>query len=183
MTPFGKKVCTAPPSPAPRRFFRAAPFLGFWVFRGFARPLFGLRPKRWQKSPFLEHFVLEEFWFKNDRLCSVIFSAGFAGKISLREIFEVTANLCAWGFAPGPGGLRPPGCLSHFWPFGPKGAFGSLPPSAVKQAPSAPSGLRRASRADFIDWEGLGTPVSHPIFGGFWVMVVFGPFFHRGRRF
>ena len=56
-----KKVCTAPPNPSDWVFFRAAPSLNYGEFRGLARPLLGLRPKRRLKSAFLDRFAIEEF--------------------------------------------------------------------------------------------------------------------------
>ena len=73
-----------------------------------------------------------------------------------------------------------PGYLGLFWPFGPKRAFGLLPPTVAKQAPLGPSGLEAPSGHKSYDWEGFRTPASHPIFGGFWGFWEKWSFFHRG---
>ena len=141
-----KKVCTAPPNSSELGFFRAALVLRFGDFRGLPRALFGPSGQKGLKSASLDRFAIENFTLKSDGLCSAPFCRLRRQDFCFAEIVGATGVL-------GPPGLRPghlvpsvPGCLGLFWPFGPKAGFASFRAFSSKQAPLAPSGLRRLRR-------------------------------------
>ena len=71
-----------------------------------------------------------------------------------------------------PGGLRPPGCLGHFWAFGPKGWSIFMGGKAM--------GHRRDVSFHWLVTDGTHRPLSID-FGPF--KALFGPKIDRGRRF